>query len=148
MKNKSALAALLGLFALQGVASAEMISGTITSIDMAGNKVTLLRSDTRDSVTVKVKDPASLNTLQTGSTVSVDASKRLFGGWETRAIDNLSAPASTMANNQVAPTETAAPQPNEPSAEANLTNDASSQQVNANANPSSGDVGSPGSTRY
>ena len=49
-----------------GVAHAEMASGTVTSIDAAGQSFTLKRADTNGMMTVHVANKALLNNFQQG----------------------------------------------------------------------------------
>jgi trimeric autotransporter adhesin len=71
----------LGVLLFQGAAFAEMISGTVTSVDTNSGKVTLTRSDNQETITVNVKDKTSLDQVQTGSSITLDANKGFLGGW-------------------------------------------------------------------
>lgn len=81
---KKSLLFLFALLVLQGVAQAEPVSGTVMSI--ANNKITLLRSDNQQQVIVLIKDDAALNSIQTGSQVTLDANRRFFGGWSADTV--------------------------------------------------------------
>src|SRR5689334_12252057 len=96
MKNIALVA--FGIAVLSGTAFAEMISGTITAIDPTGQKVTLMRSDTNDSVTVNVKDADSFASLRTGSTITLDAQKKFLGGWEAASVDASAANATDLSS--------------------------------------------------
>lgn len=89
MKNAYMLAVLTGLVVFPGVAFAEMLSGTITQIDMAGGKITLVRNDTKESITVSIKDQQSLSGIMTGNSIMLDARKKLLGGYEAQAVSPL-----------------------------------------------------------
>ena len=134
MKKKYLFMMLLGLVAIPSLAYAEMISGTITSIDMTGNKITLLRSDTQDSVTVKVRDAGGLANLQTGSTVSLDANRKLFGGWEAKSLDlSGNANANTLIGASNNPSDLGSQE--QPQSQApNPTTDAASAQADTSEN--------------
>ena len=86
MKKTYAVGMMVGLLALPGIASAEMITGTVTNIDPSAQKITLMRSDTSESLTVKVKDANALTNLQAGGNVTLDANPRLFGGWKAETV--------------------------------------------------------------
>lgn len=77
--------ALAAWMLLPGLANAEMLSGTIQSIDPGKGQFKLMRNDTQESVTISVKDPSELSSLQAGGQITVDASRKLFGGWETKS---------------------------------------------------------------
>ncbi len=97
MKTKTKYGMLLvaGLIFYQGIAQAEMLSGTITNIDMSGQNITLRRADTNADVTVHVKDKSALSSLASGIQVQLDAKKKLIGNkWETESVT----PASNASN--------------------------------------------------
>lgn len=131
MNTKYTIGMLVGLLAIPAVASAEMISGTITNIDPSANKITLLRMDTNDSITVMVKDQAALEALQTGNNVTLDANKKLFGGWEAKSVD---ADANAAVNSDV---DAAAPVdgsvPTSEASDANIAADASTDMSASNS---------------
>ena len=103
MKKRYLLVVLAGLLAFQGPASAEVLTGTIQGIDPAKGQFTLMRSDTKESVTVSVKNHSELSMLQAGSTISIDANKKLLGGWEAVSV----APAQAAAQEAASQTEKA-----------------------------------------
>ena len=84
---KYAVLLMFGLAMFQTTARAEMISGTITSIDPQAKTVTVLRAGSNDSVVISVKDADSLQRLQTGNRITLDADKRFLGGWQVDSID-------------------------------------------------------------
>lgn len=84
---KTYLMLVAGLLMVPAVACAEMITGTVTNVDLGAQKVTLLRSDTNQSVTVRINDEAQLRGLNEGSRVNLDANKHLFGGWEADTLN-------------------------------------------------------------
>ncbi len=97
MKKYSFL--ILGLLFWQNIAHAEMLSGTVTNIDPSGRIVTMQRADTNKTVKLHVKDASALESLRAGTQISVDASKSLFGKWETSSIETpASSGASTAAS--------------------------------------------------
>ncbi len=100
MKTIKLMTLAAGLMLFQTVAHAEMISGTITSIDMSSQKVALQRADTDKRLIIHVKDASLLNNLKANTQVTVDAKRKLFGGWEAKAIDASAAEAEarTSAN--------------------------------------------------
>ena len=98
-RYKMAFILLAGSLAFPAFAMAEMISGTITNIDPAANKITLLRADTRDSIVVSFKDQAALRSLHTGSNVTLNADKKMIGGWQAQAVD-LNANAAVSAEKE------------------------------------------------
>jgi hypothetical protein len=97
MKLQNLGFAVLGLALFQGVAAAEMISGTISGIDPQSKKMTLVRSDNQNPLTLSVKDQAQLLGLQPGSKVVVDAGRRFFGGWR---VDSVTMASGTAAGNE------------------------------------------------
>jgi hypothetical protein len=85
---------LIGLaLLLPASASAESLSGTITNIDSAGQKVTIVRHDTNERVDVSISDRNSLARFRNGSSVTLDAS-RSGAGWEADSITAADASAS------------------------------------------------------
>jgi len=88
MKTKQIFWLVIWVSCCAGVAYAETVSGTVTSIDSSGQNVTLRRADTNDTVTVHVTDVASLNTLSTGGQVSVDTSRN-GDVWEAKSFNAL-----------------------------------------------------------
>ena len=86
MNTKYAIAVLLGMLLVQGVASAETIAGTVMNIE--GQKVTLKRADTQETITVTVKDEQSVEAVNPGSQVFLDAQKKPFGGWQAQTLQH------------------------------------------------------------
>ncbi len=76
--------AVLALMLLPNVAMAEMVTGIVTRVE--GDKVTVLRSDTNEDVTIKIKEQAALQGLEAGQTVTLDANKGLFTGWSATSL--------------------------------------------------------------
>ena len=76
MKKQWILIAVLGLVALQPVAHAETVSGTVESVDTANNKLKL-RNTAGEVITIVWKDNTpnmqTLENAQPGSQVTVDA---------------------------------------------------------------------------
>lgn len=94
MKLQNLGYAVLGLLIFQGVALAEMISGTIAGIDPQAKKMTLVRSDNQNPLTLSVKDQAQLLGLQPGSRVVIDADRRFFGGWKVDSVTMAEGPSA------------------------------------------------------
>jgi hypothetical protein len=94
---------ILGIVVLQGAAFAEMISGTISGIDPQTKKLTLVRQDTQNPVTMSVEDQAQLLGLQPGNKVIVDANKKLFGGWKVESV-TMSSEAAAGSTGSTEPT--------------------------------------------
>lgn len=84
----------LGLLLVSAVARAESITGTITDVDSSGQRITLLRADTNESITVHVKDRGALDNLRMGTQVSFDGDKRMTGAWETQSVTPSTASSS------------------------------------------------------
>ncbi len=94
------LTAVLAVMLYQGTASAETLMGTVTNVDATGKKVTIMRTDTNQSVTLNVRDAKQFSTLRTGAHINVDANNKA-GSWEVRKFNpspvgnSLSASTST-----------------------------------------------------
>lgn len=96
MKLRSYLTVAFILLAFQGLASAEMISGTVTAVN--GQNVTLRRADTNETITVRITDADAIRSIQAGSSVSLDADKKFLGGWKAETVQTTSASASSASS--------------------------------------------------
>src|SRR5438045_1084684 len=88
MKIKYTLFFLGAFFLCQSSVHADTISGKVTEIDTADQKVTLRRDDTNENVTVHIKDRNSVINLQRGTPLTLDASKEVSGTWEAQSAES------------------------------------------------------------
>jgi len=132
----------LGLVFFQTVAHAEILSGTVTNIDASSQKLTLHRADNNKDVTIHVKDKNAIDSLKAGSQITLDANKRMWGGWETQSVDAsaASAPSSDLsaanASNQASPDMNSAKNANRNSASDSSPSYSASENQNTSANAS------------
>ena len=85
MKIKQQILVSMLVLCCTGIARAETVLGTVTAVDSSGQNVTLKRTDTSGTMTVHVPELASLNSLPTGSQVSLNAN-RSGSGWEAQSF--------------------------------------------------------------
>jgi hypothetical protein len=103
MKTKHLWLAAGLMVGCSGTAGADMLSGTVTSVDTANQKVTLDLDGSDESATVRVADKNSVINLKTGTQVSMDAVQEVTGDWSSPIIQPL-----TVTNRPEAPnTQTA-----------------------------------------
>jgi cold shock CspA family protein len=67
-------------------AYAETLTGTVKNVDSQNGEITLTRTDNQEDVKVKVADTSSLARVQAGSTLTLDATQGMLGGWEAQTV--------------------------------------------------------------
>jgi len=88
MKNSFRIALVAGLLAMPVSAFAESLSGTVMSIDSPGQKVTLRRAGTNETVILNVNNAEMLAGFREGAAVTLDASNRGLNNWEANAAQS------------------------------------------------------------
>jgi hypothetical protein len=88
-------ATLLSVALLQSAAYAEQLSGTVKEVKPDDGKLTITRSDNQKDETISVKDKTSLSQVQVGSTIQIEASKGLVGGYEANTASGSGSASTT-----------------------------------------------------
>ena len=86
IRKSPVLMAILGVLLFPGMVHASVISGKITDINTADQKVTLYREETNESMTVRVHDRSALKNLRRGDFLALEAAKDRSGHWEAASI--------------------------------------------------------------
>ena len=81
--------ALAALLLSCGVASAEILNGTVTNIDTGAKKVTLRRGDTQEEITVAVNNSSDLSRIRAGNRVTFDATNTGNTGWTSNSLQTF-----------------------------------------------------------
>lgn len=95
------------LVAVSVPAFAEQYSGQVSSVNFGDATVRILRNDTHDYLSVRVKDRNQLNSLKRGADVTFDAKETTGGQLETNAIKSVSESTQTGAATNISTSDAA-----------------------------------------
>jgi hypothetical protein len=92
-----------------GIASAEMLSGTVTNIDPTSRMITLQRDGSSEELKVIVSDMSSLSKVKEGTAVKLEANKAAGGEWTAGTVEPASGGSAEKTNTSASSPASPAP---------------------------------------